>query len=150
MREFIETLGGLTAVARALGESPQCVGNWIYKGKPSFRGKIKLAELAKARRARLPDNFMGDEYCVDYEPQERDAGDAPGQIVMREFINQLGGSKSVAAGTGMQPQAVNQWIKRGTPSARGKNILALLAQEKGVALPDNFLSDDFGKGEQHD
>ena len=150
MKEFIKQLGGTREVARVFGKTPNCIASWIYKGTPPLRGKMKLVELATAKGVPLPDGFLRDDFCMKHIPKPRNKYDAPVHVIMREFFNQLGGIKAIAESMGLQGQSVRRWIDRGSPSPWGKNMLALLAQEKGVALPDNFLSDDFGKGEQHD
>lgn len=62
----------------------------------------------------------------------------------KELIKSLGGSAAVARDLGVNPDAVRQWPKRGVPVGT-RYRMALLAAERGVALPVDFWADKPGK-----
>ena len=60
MKDLIKALGGVTAVAQALGVSVSRVSNWGLRGVP-WRYRPAIADMAKAKRVKLPAEFLQSE-----------------------------------------------------------------------------------------
>lgn len=58
----------------------------------------------------------------------------------KELIKSLGGTALVANELGMSKDCVRQWASRGLPDSR-RHIIAILAAERGIALPADFWED---------
>lgn len=56
--ELINKLGGTGAIAEYLGIPQNRVGNWLLRGIPWHR-RFAVAEMAKAKRVKLPEGFLG-------------------------------------------------------------------------------------------
>ena len=61
----------------------------------------------------------------------------------RDLIKALGGMSKVAARLQQKPAAVGNWMLRGIPW-RWRPIVAALAEESGVPLPADFLTEQKG------
>lgn len=57
MKELIAALGGVTTVAEALELKVSRVSNWGLRGVP-WRYRPAIADLAKAKRVKLPPDFL--------------------------------------------------------------------------------------------
>jgi len=56
------------------------------------------------------------------------------------LIDALGGNKVVAEALGLSPNVVHNWRTREIPWKR-RHIIARLAAERGVSLPESFWGD---------
>ena len=59
-RDLIDALGGIPAVAQALGVGRSAVSNWRLKGRQiPWKHRPALARMAAERAVALPDGFWG-------------------------------------------------------------------------------------------
>lgn len=58
-----------------------------------------------------------------------------------ELIDKLGGVRTVAEAVNSTPGAVANWRLRKTIPWRHRHVIARVAAERGIALPDSFWAD---------
>jgi hypothetical protein len=56
------------------------------------------------------------------------------------ILDKLGGNKAIAEALSLAPNVVANWRKRGIPWPR-RHIIARIAEEKKVALPEDFWAE---------
>lgn len=59
MEQLIDDLGGNTALAKALGLTPNAVSNWRNRGIP-WKTRPVIARMATERGVSLPEDFWGE------------------------------------------------------------------------------------------
>lgn len=57
-RNLIEQLGGVEAVATALGQRRNVVWNWCDRDAVPWRWRPAIAAMAKKKRVSVPDTFL--------------------------------------------------------------------------------------------